>query len=78
MVTDDDDLVGNGAIDDTDDIPQRSRHILLVIVKVDNHMLRGRTNVVVDAFVSQTKVAIPVLVEVLGLGPMTVEGFQNG
>jgi len=71
------DLVGDGAIDDANDIPQRRGHVLLLIVQVHNNMVGGGPDVVVDALVAQARVTGPVLVEVVGLGAVAVQGLED-
>lgn len=72
-----DDFVWNRAVDDTNDVPQRGSGILLLVVKIDNHVIRGRSDIVLDTFVPQTGVACPILIKVLCLGSMPVEGFED-
>lgn len=78
MVAHDDDLIGDGSIDDSDNIPVGRDGVVLLVVQVEDDVLGRGTNVVVDALVSETKVSSPVFVEVLGLRADAVEGLQDG
>lgn len=78
MVAHDDDLIGDGSVDDSDDIPVGRDGVVLLVVQVEDDILGRGANVVVDALVSEAKVSSPVFVEVLGLRTDAVEGLQNG
>jgi hypothetical protein len=62
MVSKHDDFVGDGAIDDADDVPQGSGDVLLLVDEVELEGVRRRPDVVMDALVSKSA-ALPVFVE---------------
>lgn len=78
MVADHNDLVGDGAINDPNDIPVGRDDVVLLVVQVEDDVLGRWTNVVVDALVSETQISGPVLVEILSLRANAIEGLQNG
>lgn len=77
MVADDDDLVRDGAVDNTNDVPDRGGDIFLLVVQVDDNIIWCRANVVVNTLVLETQVLVPVLVEISRLGTMTVQGLED-
>jgi hypothetical protein len=54
VVTHDDDLVRDGAVDNADDVPDRGGDIFLLVVKVDDNIIWCRANVVVNSLVLET------------------------
>ena len=72
-----DNLVWDCAIDDTNDIPERSGGIFLLIVQVHNHVVWCRPDIVLHTLVLQACVSCPVLVELSSLGSVAIEGFEN-
>lgn len=74
MVSENNDFIFDGSIDDTNDIPHRGRYVVLLVDKIEYESCRGRANVVLDAFISKTT-TLPVLVEIRGLWTMAIQGF---
>lgn len=70
-------FVGNRAVDDSNDIPVRSNNIILLVIQLENDILRRWANVVVHALVAETEVSCPVLVEVLSLRSDAIESLQD-
>ena len=65
MVSNNNDFVGKGAVDDTDDIPKWCGNVFLLIDKIENEIIWRWADVVLDAFVLQAKVLFPPFVEIL-------------
>ena len=62
MIAKDDDFIRDCSIDDTDDVPQRSRNVLLLINQVELERVGRWPNVVIDTFIPEST-TLPVLVE---------------
>ena len=62
VVAENNDFIGNGAVDDSNDIPQGRRNVLLLVDQVEHEVVWRRPNVIFHALVVQTA-AVPVLVE---------------
>jgi hypothetical protein len=73
-----DDLIRNRAVDDANDVPYRSRHILLLVVQVHYDVLGGRPYVILYTLVFQALVPRPPATKVGGLGAVAIEGLEDG
>ena len=62
MVAKNNDFIGDGAVDDSNDVPQGRRNVVLLVDQVQHEIVWRRPNVVFYALVVQTA-AVPVLVE---------------
>ncbi len=78
VVANDNNLIWDGAVDNANDVPQWCGDVLLLVVQIHDHVVRGRADVVVNAEVPQPIVPCPVLVEVLRVGPMAVQRLEDG
>ena len=62
VVAKNNDFIGDGAVDDSNDVPQGRRNVVLLVDQVQHEIVWRRPNVVFYALVVQTA-AVPVLVE---------------
>jgi len=72
-----DDLIGDGSIDDANDIPVGCDDIVLLVVQIDNDAFRRRTDAVVHPLVPKAQVCLPVFVEVSSRWAVAVESLEN-
>ena len=75
MVTQHDDFIGNGPVDYPNNIPHRRCYILLFINEVENKILRGRSDVIFNAFILKTSF-MPIFVEGVSSRTVAVESFK--
>lgn len=76
MITEHDNFVGNRAIDDADDVPQRSCDVFLLVDQVELEVIRRRSDIVVYAFVAKSS-ALPIFVERGSIGAVSVQGLEQ-
>ncbi len=69
------DFIGNGPVDDTDNIPQWLNVVILLVDKVDREAGRGWADVVMHALVAKAT-ALPVIVELGSIRSVAIERFE--
>jgi hypothetical protein len=78
MVSNDDNLVRDSTVDNSNDVPLWRGNIFLVIEKVENNIVGRRTNEIFDSFIAQAVVDTPVLVQISALGPVAIQRLEDG
>jgi hypothetical protein len=78
MVSNNDDFVRKGPIDDTDDIPKWCGNVFLLIDKIEDEVVRRWTDVVFDTLVFQTKILLPPLIEIFWCWTDSIECLEKG
>jgi hypothetical protein len=76
VIAHDNDFVGDGAVDDADDVPEGCCDVLLLIDEIEREVCWGGPNVVFNALVVETT-AVPSLAEGGCLWSVAVQGFQQ-
>lgn len=54
MITDYNNLVGEGTIDNAEDVPDRGRGVVLLVVQVEDEVVGAWADVILDALVAKT------------------------
>lgn len=75
VITQDDDFVGDGAVDDANHVPEGRGHVFLLVDEVECEVRWRGPNVVFDTLVVETA-AVPGLAEGGGLRTVAVQGFE--
>jgi len=78
MVSNDDDFIGKGTIDNANNVPQWGSNVFLLVDKIKNKVIWRGPNIVLDTFIFESKIAFPVLVEILGGGAFSIQSRKNG